>query len=170
MSAGRGRFLVSGGARRTVVASLVVVAILAIPCFAASIPSWLDDAISKWNTANPTSQIRFVEIKDSYVWYDVPRTAEVGHAQIRERLNKLVLDHGYKPMDDEEMVTTGKPPVTSGRVVSKKCWSRSFVLNLQAQADTKEVGGESPGQRQRMLTSLVCEDTKAWWAAFRIAE
>jgi hypothetical protein len=160
--------------RRIAAAGMLVAALVAVlvtvPCLAASIPSWLDDGISKWNTANPQSPIRFVDIKDSYVWYDLPRTADMGHAQIRERLNKIVMDHGYKPMDDEEMVTTGKPPVTSGRVMAKKCWSRSFVLNLTAQADTKAVGDASPGQRQRMLTSLVCEDSKTWWAAFRVAE
>ena len=53
--------------------------------------------------------------------------------------------------------------------MAKKCWSRSFVLNIQAENNTKAVGDETSGQRQRMLTSMVCEDTNAWWAAFRVA-
>lgn len=135
---------------------------------AATVPAWLDDGISKWNTANPTSQIRFVNIKDSFVWYDMAKDA-VGQKEIRDRVNGIVLQNGYQPLDDEEMVTTAKPPVTNGRTSPKKCWSRSFVLNIQAQNNTTAVDGEASGQRQRMLTSLVCEDTKAWWAAFRVA-
>ena len=138
-------------------------------CLAASIPAWLDDGISKWNAANPETKTRFVDIKDSFVWYDMPKTAELGHQQIRERVNNIVLSNGYELMDDEELVTTGKPPVTNGRSTEKKCWSRSFVLNISAQGDTKAVGGESSGQRQRLLTSLVCEDSASWWAAFRVA-
>ena len=140
------------------------------PCSAASIPAWLDDGISKWNAGNPDTPIRFVDIKDSFVWYDIPRKPDLTHQQIRARLNDIVLGHGYVPMNDEESVTTGKPPVESGRSTPKKCWSRSFVMNVKAQSETKEVGGESAGQRQRMLTSLVCEDTTTWWAAFRVVE
>ena len=143
--------------------------IAAAPCGAASIPSWLDDGISRWNAANPDTPFRFVDIKDSFVWYDIAKTAAAGQQQIRERLNQIVLANGYTPMDDEELVTTGKPPATSGRSTAKKCWSRSFVLNISAQSETKAVGGDdSAGQRQRMLTSLVCEDTETWWAAFRV--
>jgi len=136
---------------------------------AASIPAWLDDGISKWNSANPTSQIRFVNIKDSFAWYDMEKGTSVGPKEIRERVNAIVLKNGYTPLDDEELVTTGKPPVQSGRAAPKKCWSRSFVLNIQAENNTKEVGGDPSGQRQRMLTSMVCEDQNAWWAAFRVA-
>ena len=135
---------------------------------AASVPAWLDDGITKWNTANPSSQIRFVNIKDSFVWYDMEKDA-VGQKEIRDRVNGIVLKNGYQPLDDEELVTTAKPPVTTGRTSPKKCWSRSFVLNIQAQNNTTTIDGESSGQRQRMLTSMVCEDTNAWWAAFRVA-
>jgi hypothetical protein len=139
------------------------------PCQAASVPAWLDDGISKWNAAHPGTEIAFVDIKDSFVWYDMPKGGEVGQKQIRERVNAIVLGNGYQPLDDEELVTTAKPPVTSGRSTPKKCWSRSFVLNIQAENDTKAVGEEPSGQRQRMLTSMVCEDSATWWAAFRVA-
>jgi hypothetical protein len=148
---------------------IVAACLAGVLCMAASVPAWLDDAISNWNTAHPETQIRFVDIKDSFVWYDMPKTTEVGQKQIRERVNNIVLGNGYEPLDDEELVTTGRPPVTMGRSAEKKCWSRSFVLNVSAQSDTKAIGGESSGQRQRMLTSLVCEDSAAWWAAFRVA-
>lgn len=140
------------------------------PCRAASVPAWLDAGISTWNEENPEVQIRFVDIKDSFVWYDIPRTPEIGNQRIREGVNQIVLRNGYTTMDDEEMITTAKPPVTEGRSAAKKCWSRSFVLNIQSQSNTKAVGGEAPGQRQRLLTSLVCEDTSNYWAAFRVAE
>jgi len=140
----------------------VLVVMLAItPVLAASIPAWLDDGISRWNAAHPDAQFRFVDIKDSFVWYDRPKTPEIGQQTIRERINGIVLAHGYAPTDDEEMITTAKPPVTSGKVTPKKCWSRSFVMSGQA---------GSPGNTQRMLTTLVCEDAKNWWAAFRIAD
>ena len=152
-------------------AGLFAIGVIAItPCGAASVPAWLDDGISKWNAENTGAQIRFVDIKDSFVWYDVLRTPEIGHERIRQGVYKIAVGHGYEPMDDEERVTTGKPPVPSGESRQKKCWSRSFVLNVNAQGSTKAVGDESPGQKQRMLTSLVCEDSKTWWAGFRIAE
>lgn len=149
---------------------LILAAEAAPPCRAASVPAWLDAAISKWNGEHPDAPIRFVNIKDSFVWYDMPKTADIGQQQIRERVNTIVLANNYVPMDEEELVTTGKPPVTSGRSTPKKCWSRSFVLNIQSQSNTKAVGDESPGQRQRMLTSLICDDASTWWAAFRVAE
>ena len=149
---------------------LAAVLIASPPCGAASVPAWLDDAISKWNAANPGTQIRFVDIKDSFVWYDIPKRADLGSQQIREPVNSIVLGNGYEPLDEEELVTTGKPPVSSGRSSAKKCWSRSFVLNISAQSGTTASGGDSSaGQRQRMLTSLVCEDDATWWAAFRVA-
>jgi hypothetical protein len=143
--------------------------IASAPCHAASVPAWLDDGISKWNAANPGTEIAFVNIKDSFVWYDMPKGEAVDQKMIRDRLNTIVLANGYKPLDDEELVTTAKPPVMSGRSTPKKCWSRSFVLNIQAQNDTIAVGDEHSGQRQRMLTSMVCEDSATWWAAFRVA-
>jgi hypothetical protein len=147
---------------------IIAAATFATSLFATiSIPSWLDDGISKYNAANPKAPIRFVDIKDSFVWYDMAKGTDVDHKQIRERINRIVLDHGYQPMDDEELVTTGKPPVASGPSIAKKCWSRSFVLNIEAQSNTKAVGSSSAGQRQRMLTSLVCDDASSWWAGFR---
>lgn len=153
--------------RARILTALFVLAVSA-SARAASVPAWLDDGISKWNTANPSSQIRFVNIKDSFVWYDMAKEA-VGQKEIRDRVNNIVLKNGYQPLDDEELVTTAKPPVSAGRSVPKKCWSRSFVLNIQAQNNTIAVGEDPSGQRQRMLTSMVCEDTNAWWAAFRVA-
>ena len=139
------------------------------PSNAASVPAWLDAGISKWNAANPADEIRFVDIKDSFVWYDMPKIEGSSLPQVRERVNAIVLANRYEPMDDEELVTTGKPPVSSGRSTPKKCWSRSFVLTIEAQSGTKAIGDDPSGVRQRMLTSLVCEDTNAWWAAFRVA-
>jgi hypothetical protein len=138
---------------------------------AASIPAWLDEGITKWNSANPAKTIDFVEVKDSFVWYQMPKSTELGHQQVRERVNAIVLDHGYVPADDEELVTTARPPALSGPATSKKCWRRSFVVNIEAQSNVRAAGdGEVAGQRQRLLTSLVCEDTETWWAAFRVAD
>jgi hypothetical protein len=149
---------------------LTLGAIAMTPAHAATIPAWLDSGITKWNGANPTAQLRFVDIKDSYVWYEMPKSTEHTLPQMRDRVNKVVLGNGYQPLDDEELVTTGKPPVASGRSTAKKCWSRSFVLNIQAQNGTKAVGDEPSGQRQRMLTSMVCDDAASWWTAFRVAD
>lgn len=149
---------------------LAVIVVAGTPCRAAAIPAWLDDGISKWNAQNPDVPIRFVAIKDSFVWYDVPMTSAIGQQRIRDGVNKIVLEHGYEPLDEEELITTAKVPVASGPSPSKKCWSRSFVLNIQSQNNTKAVGDVSPGQRQRMLTRLVCEDTQTWWAAFRVVQ
>ena len=140
-----------------------------VPGHAAAVPAWLDDGISKWNAKNPGTEITFVNIKDSYVWYNMPKGDKLDQKMIRDRVNSIVLGNGYKPLDDEELVTTAKPPVASGRAMAKKCWSRSFVLDIQAQNNTKAVGDDPSGQRQRMLTSLVCDDNAQWWAAFRVA-
>jgi hypothetical protein len=154
-----------------VAAAFGAAVLVATPAPAASVPAWLDDGISNWNQSNPSAAIRFVNIKDSYVWYDMPKDAGIGQKEIRERLKKIVYGNGYEPMDEEDLVTTGKPPVTAGRSAAKKCWSRSFVYNIQAQSGTKAVGDDDgAGQRQRLLTSLICEDTSVWWAAFRVAE
>jgi hypothetical protein len=160
-------------ARNAAVAALMCAGLLAAaaPAHAASVPAWLDEGITNWNQANPDAAIRFVTIKDTYVWYDMPKAQDINQKQIRERLKAIVHRNGYEPMDEEDLVTTGKPPVASGRSTPKKCWSRSFVYSIQAQADTKAVGDdETAGQRQRLLTSLICEDASVWWAAFRVAE
>jgi hypothetical protein len=154
---------------RRVRTGVVILVLAAATAWAASVPSWLDDGISNWNTEHPDNPIRFVDIKDSFVWYDMAKTPEMGHQQIRERINAIVLGHGYEPLDDEELVTTGKPPATTGATGPKKCWSRSFVLDIAAQADVRAAGDSDAGSRQRMLTRLVCDDSKTWWAAFRVA-
>ena len=124
---------------------------------AASIPAWLDDAISAWNQENPDLPIQFVDIKDSFVWYMIPVNDEIGHAEIRKRIYALVENHGYQKTVAEELVTTGKPPTPNKPYKPKKCWSRSFTL-------TVDVG------RQRMLTTLVCEDTASWFTGFRTVQ
>jgi hypothetical protein len=136
---------------------------------AASIPAWLDDAITGWNEENPATPFRFVDIKDSYVWYMIPATAEIGHKQIRESVYTLVQEHDYKLTSDEELVTTGKPPTPVEQYKPKKCWTRSFVLDIEELSNTKPVDdrGERPGMRQRMLTSMVCQDQQAWYVGFR---
>ena len=152
-------------------AGLVAAGVLAAtPCRAASVPAWLDDGISKWNAENPGVQIRFVNIKDSFVWYDIPKTPQLDQKKIRDSVGRIVLANAYVPLDDEELVTTARPPVAGGPSSAKKCWSRSFVLNIQAQNNTKAIGDDPSGQRQRMLTSLVCDDAATGWAAFRVAQ
>jgi hypothetical protein len=122
---------------------------------AASIPVWLDDAISAWNAENETTQIRFVDIKDGYVWYTIPKTEDIGHQRIRERVYTIAEQHGYQMTEREELVTTARPPW--GDRKDKKCWNRGFTLDL----DTG---------RQRMLTTLVCAAEAEWLAGFRILE
>jgi hypothetical protein len=131
------------------------------PCNAAQIPAWLDDSITSWNTNNPTSTIQFVDIKDSYVWYTMNATPELGSKEIRARVYGIAYKNGYANTQDEEIVTTGKPPKANGPVKTAKCWSRSFLRDLQKGSATTE---------QRMLTTLVCEDGASWSAGFRILQ
>jgi hypothetical protein len=139
--------------------SLVMISLLAAaPCRAASIPAWLDDAITQWNKLNPTSQIQFVAIKDQYVWYTMSAQPELGSKEIRERVYGIVHKNGYANMNDEESVTTATPPSPNGPVKAKKCWNRSFLRNIQ--------GSSTPGES--MLTTLVCEDGANWSVGFRI--
>jgi hypothetical protein len=135
---------------------------------AASIPAWLDDAITKWNDANKPTQISFVDIKDEYVWYTVPND-KANHQDIRKSIYDIVQENGYKPTDNEERITTARPPASK----QKKCWTRSFVLDIQELSNTTAAGDESgsdTGLRQRMLTSLVCQDSSQWFAGFRILQ
>ena len=135
---------------------------------AASIPAWLDDAITKWNDANKPTQISFVDIKDEYVWYKVPAD-KTNQQDIRKSIYDIVQENGYKPTDNEERITTARPPATK----QKKCWTRSFVLDIQELSNTTaagEGGGGDNGLRQRMLTSLVCQDSSQWFAGFRILQ
>jgi hypothetical protein len=126
-------------------------------CSAASIPAWLDDAITEWNEENPAVQIQFVDIKDQFVWYMIPNTPETSAKRIRERVYAIAQAHGYKMTAEEELVTTGRPPSPTGPPEAKKCWNRSFTLDV-------DVG------RQRLLTTLVCEDAEHRFAGFRIVE
>ena len=141
-------------------------------CHAASIPAWLDDAISNWNQENPAVQIRFVDIKDSFVWYMIPDSPETGNKEIRTSIHEIVLKNGYKVTDQEELVTTGKPPSPIKPYKEKKCWTQSFVLDIEELSNTTAAGGRegNPGLRQRMLTSLVCEDGPYWFTGFRILQ
>jgi len=143
-------------------ASLIAISLLAAtPCNANSVPAWLDDAITEWNKANPASQIRFVDIKDSYVWYTVAATPEFGSKEIRGRVFGIATNHGYAPSQDEEMVTTGKPPSPTGPAKAKKCWTMTYMRDIQK--------GNSLSQ-ERMLTTLVCEDGANWSAGFRVLQ
>ena len=156
-----------------VVAGIVACLLSPGPADAASIPAWLDDAITVWNEENPAVQIEFVDIKDSYVWYMIPATEEVGHKMVRERVYNIVVGHGYKVTDEEEMVITGKPPSMTTPYKTKKCWTRSFVLDIEALSNTTSAGRgghADSGTRQRMLTSLVCDDNGYWFAGFRILQ
>jgi hypothetical protein len=138
---------------------------------AASIPAWLDDAIAKWNKENPAIQIAFVDIKDNYVWYTIPQDPEIGHQDIRESIYSIVKEHGYKVTDSEERVTTGKPPSPTSPHKTKKCWTRSFVLDIKELSNTTAPGSSgATGIRQRMLTSLVCQDDEGWMTGFRILQ
>jgi len=124
---------------------------------AGSIPAWLDDAVTTWNEENPTLLIQFVDIKDSFVWYMLPKTPEKGIKEIRENIYGMAQAHGYVRTEDEELVTTGKPPSPNKPYKEKKCWRRNFTLNL-------ETG------RQRMLTTQICDDVQSWFAGFRIVQ
>ena len=150
-------------------ATIACLAVLGI-ARAASIPAWLDDAISSWNETNKPRQISFVDIKDEYVWYSVPNTEEAGQQDIRKSIYDIVQEHGYKPTDDEERITTARPPASK----QKKCWTRSFTLDIQQLSNTTAAGeggsGGDTGLRQRMLTSLVCQDATQWFAGFRILQ
>ena len=153
-------------------AAVVTVGVLAAsPCVAASIPAWLDDAIAGWNAKNPAQQFQFSGIKDSFVWYRIQRSPEVGQKQIRDAAYRLLQEHGYMTTDEEELVTTGTPPVDSGRATPKKCWRRSFVLTLDgAGNNTTAIAGERSGVQQRLLTSMICDDNPSWAAGFRVSQ
>lgn len=133
----------------------------AAPVGAGSIPAWLDDAITDWNKANPASPILFTDIKDSYVWYSIEGKPEFSSKDIRGRVYNIAYKHGYANSQDEEIVTTGKPPVASGPAPVRKCWTRSFLRDIQK---------GSPTTVERMLTTMVCEDGSNWAAGFRILQ
>jgi hypothetical protein len=143
-------------------AGLLTIGLLATtPCNAGSIPAWLDDSITSWNTNNPASPIQFVDIKDSYVWYAIPATPEITSKEIRARVYGIAYKNGYVNSQDEEIVTTGKPPNANGPSKTQKCWTRSFLRDIQKGSATTV---------ERMLTTLVCEDGTSWDAGFRILQ
>jgi len=150
------------GAVAACCAALLTIAVFsATPCSAGSIPAWLDDSITSWNTNNPTSTIQFVDFKDSYVWYTMATTPDLGSKEIRARVYGIAYKNGYANTQDEEIVTTGKPPRSSGPVKTLKCWTRSFLRDIQE-------GNNNTGER--MLTTLVCQDGANWSAGFRIVQ
>ena len=151
-------------------ACLAAVVLAAAPCLAASIPAWLDEAITSWNERNPTLPIQFVAIKDSYVWYRVQESPEIGQKGIRDITYKIAQQNGYATTNEEELVTTGRPPSESGPSTAKKCWKRSFVKTLEGQANTTTVAGDHAGVQQRMLTSMICEDGPYWALGYRILQ
>jgi len=152
-----------------IAAFCAVCVLAAAPGNAASIPAWLDDAITTWNGKNPSLQFQFAGIKDSFVWYRIQDTPEIGSKEIRGAAYGLAQKNGYKTTDDEELVTTARPPSDTGPSTSRKCWRRSFVLNLENLSNTTEVGGEHAGIQQRMLTSMVCEEGPTWSTGFRVS-
>ena len=91
---------------------------------AASIPVWLDDAITSWNQENSEVPIRFLDIKDSFVWYMMPKTDSISNSQIRERMYAIAESNKYQKTVEEELITTGKPPSPVKPYQAKKCWSR----------------------------------------------
>ena len=153
--------------RKTISAAACAACLLTISLFATtpsnagSIPAWLDDSITSWNTNNPNSPIDFVAIKDSYVWYKVPATPGIGTKEVRARVYGIAYKNGYVNTQDEEIVTTGKPPTTGVPVKERKCWTRSFLRDVQQGSATTV---------ERMLTTLVCEDGENWAAGFRILQ
>lgn len=149
----------------------LVVGLAAMPGRAASIPAWLDDAISNWNSKNQATPIEFVNIKDSFVWYRVQKSEQIGHQQLRDVTFKIVTEHGYVPAESEESITTAKPPASDGVNRSKKCYSRSYLLDLDREGSGPAQGGDAGlGKRQRMLTTLICEDGPFWDTGFRIVQ
>ena len=152
--------------RKTIAVSffaLLTIGVLSTtPSAANTIPAWLDDSITKYNANNPTNPIKFVGVRDAYVWYSLVPTPEVGSKEIRDRVYALAYENGYKNTQLEESVTTGKPLTASGQVTPSKCWTRSFLLEASGE-------GSSPGT-SRMLTTLVCQGDANWSAGFRIVQ
>lgn len=156
--------------RGSILLAVGSLALVASAALAQSIPAWLDEAITAWNGKNPGHAFQFLGIKDSYVWYKIQRTPEFGQKEIREATYRLATEHGYQTTNDEELVTTGKPPSEVGASKAKKCWKRSFVLTLGGTSNTTTVGGDNAGVQQRMLTSMVCEDGEYWDTGFRVLQ
>jgi hypothetical protein len=146
----------------TICATVILAGTLATSAaHAAAIPAWLDDSISNWNKQNPASPIQFVDIKDSYVWYSIAAKPDLDSKTVRSRVYDIAHKNGYANTQDEEIVTTAKPPAASGPSKAKKCWTRSFLRDVQK---------GSPTTVERMLTTMVCEDGANWSAGFRILQ
>jgi hypothetical protein len=141
-----------------VFAPVAIFVMATVLTYAASIPVWLDDAITEFNEKNQNIQFQFVDIKDSFVWYVVPDTDEIGSKDIRDGIYRLAQVNGYKMTADEELITTLRPPSQNSPSTDKKCWKRSFTLD----------GGT--GSAGRMLTTYVCQDQEQWLAGFRILQ
>ena len=152
----RGKFLVDAMAR---CAGILIIAVTATTMgHAVQIPAWLDDGIAQWNKENPENPIRFVDVRDSYVWYTMAATSQLSAKEIRGKVYGIAYKNKYANTQDEEIVTTARPPVKDGVSTSKKCWSRSFI---------RDVDTNSPTTSQRMLTTMVCEDPPNWSLGFR---
>jgi hypothetical protein len=141
--------------------ALVAAAFVATLGSAAQIPAWLDDGIANWNKAYPANQAKFLNIKDSYVWYSITGTPDLSSKDIRAKAYGIAYKSGYANTQDEEIVTTGTPPAVSGPAKAKKCWTRSFLRDVQKGSDTTV---------HRMLTSMVCEDSPNWAVGVRTAQ
>ena len=147
-----------GAARIVFAFGLVLLAALSgASSRAASIPAWLDQAITDFNQNNPTSPIEFMAIKDQYAWYRLAKGGDLDAAGIRSKVYGIAQASGYAKMSPEELVTTARPPVPYGAATQKKCWSRSFTMTV------------TTGQ-ERLLTSLICEDSADWKMAFRVIQ
>jgi hypothetical protein len=142
-------------------AGLSATIFIAMPSHAGAIPAWLDDGISQWNKDNPASPIQFVDIKDSYVWYTMAASQTLDSKAVRSRVYGIAMKNGYTNTQDEEIVTTARPPVPGGASKSKKCWTRTLSRDLQK--------GDSNSDH-RLLTTLVCEDGPNWAAGFRTVQ
>lgn len=152
---------VAGGGLVFLAGAVALSLLAAAPCHADSIPAWLDEAITKWNSANPATPISFATIKDSYVWYTIPSAPEFASKDIRARVYNIAHQNGYANRQDEEMVTTMRAPTAGGPFKTLKCYTRSF--------DRDPHQGSSAGTN-KVLTTMVCEDGAGWSAGFRILQ
>ena len=111
---------------RSCVCLLILGTLTVAVAYAASIPAWLDDAITEYNGKNPELQIKFVDIKDSFVWYTIPQATDMEIGEVLSRIYALVERHGYEKTADEELVTTGRPPIINKmNTASVSSWSVS---------------------------------------------
>ena len=167
---------------------VMIILFAAAPGSAASIPVWLDDAVTQWNEENPTNQFEFIGIQDQFVWYslsaapevapeetpdtsaspdpaseetdDTSASPKIGSKDIRERIYQLVHRNGYINMKDAEFVTTKTPLIPNKPMTKKKCWTRSFVR------DVKQASGV---KGQSHLSTFICEDGADWVVGFELS-